>query len=124
MRINEVKRFGANTITPSAFHVPPAPLEAAASVSGAPPPRSSRFNEPWAKKPIARPSGDQNGNAAPAVPDSGCFVVVANERSQSCDSPALEATNTIWRPSGDSANDVGSSVAGVTISTRVSSGGV
>ncbi len=68
-----------------------------------------------------RPSGDQNGRRAPSVPAKGCAVVVASDRShRRFGSP--EATNTICRPSGESAND--SVAAGVTISTRVSGGGV
>ena len=38
--------------------------------------------------------------------------------------PSPDATNTICRPSGERANEAGSSVAGVTMSRRVSGGGV
>ena len=50
-------------MTPSAFHVPPRPVMAGARVCGAPPPRSSRFSAPPAKKPMERLSGDQKGDA-------------------------------------------------------------
>ena len=53
--------LGANTMTPSAFHVPPRPSATGASVCGAPPPKSSRFSAPPAKNPMARLSGDQKG---------------------------------------------------------------
>ncbi len=89
-----------------------------------PPPTSSRFSAPAAKKPMERLSGDQNGNRAPSVPASGCAVVVASDRSHRRDAPSPEATNTICRPSGESANDASLLVAGVTISVRVSGGGV
>ena len=94
-------------MTPSAFHVPPRPLTAGARVCGAPPPRSSRFSAPPAKKPTERLSGDQKGSVAPSVPASGCAVVVASDRSHRRDAPSPEATKTICRPSGESANDVG-----------------
>ena len=65
-------------------------------------------------------SGDQKGDAAPSVPANGCAVVAASDRSQRRDAPSPDATKTICRPSGERANDVGSLVAGVTISVRVS----
>ena len=109
-------------MTPSVFHVPPRPPTTGASVWGAPPPRSGRLSAPPAKKPTDRPSGDQNGKVAPSVPFSACAVVAARDRTQSRDTPSSEATNTIRRPSGESANDPGSSVVGVLISVRVSGG--
>ena len=86
--------------------------------------RSTRFSCPPAKKPSDPPSGDQKGAKAPSVPATGCAVVVLSARSQSCAgfrSPA--ATNAMCEPSGESANDVAASVAGVVISVRTSGGG-
>ncbi len=123
-RISGVVVVGANTMTSSAFQVPPLPLLAGASVWGAPPLRFNRFSEPSAKNPIVRLSGDQNGSVAPSVPSSGSAVVVESERNQRRVPFALEAANTICVPSGDRANADGCDVGGVTMSRRVSGGGV
>jgi hypothetical protein len=56
---------------------------------------------------VGRPERKQ----APSVPASGFAVAVASDRSQSCGPFGPDAANTIWRPSGESANDVGSAVA-------------
>ena len=69
-----------------------------------------------------RPSGDQKGPVAPSVPASGSAEVVASDRSHKRDAPSPEATKMICRPSGESTKSMGRSVAGVTISTRVSGG--
>lgn len=113
---------GANTTTPAESHVPPRADCDGASACGEATPRSSRFNTPLAKKPSERPSGAQNGYLAPSVPASGWAVVVDRDRSHRRGEPSPEATKTIWRPSGDRAKDVGASLAGVTMSTRVSGG--
>src|SRR5262245_49913725 len=91
-----------------------------ASVCGAPPPTSIRFNLPSAKYPTDRLSGDQNGVAAPSVPASGCADVADSDRSQRREGPLPDATKTIWLPSGESENENGSVVGGVTISVRIS----
>jgi hypothetical protein len=39
-----------------------------------------RYSVPFAKKPIERLSGDQNGNVAPSVPGSGSVDPLINER--------------------------------------------
>src|SRR5580765_3431891 len=101
---------------PSALQVPPYPDAVLVSVCGAAPPKSRRFSAVPEKKPIEWPSGDQNGNVPPSVPGSGCAVANANDRNHRREPPALEAANTICRPSGERANDEGSSVAGVTMS--------
>src|SRR5687768_11583842 len=111
-------------MTPSAFHVPPLGAEsaappAAANVCGALP-MSSRFSLPSAKNPTDRLSGDQKGEAAPSVPASGCAVVDASDRSQRREAPSPDAAKTIWRPSGETEKEMGSAVAGVLISTRIS----
>jgi hypothetical protein len=46
---------------PSELHAPPHGLVESARTFGRPPPMSTRFNLPSAKKPIERLSGDQNG---------------------------------------------------------------
>ena len=110
-------------MTPSAFHVPPRPPSdrsqglrgAAAEVE--PLQRARRRRSRWTGCRATR-----RDSVAPSVPASGCAVVVASDRSHRRDAPSPEATKTICRPSGESANDAGWSVAGVTISTRVSGG--
>src|SRR5262245_49367976 len=106
-RIKGLVRLGANTITPSAFQVPPPPLVAGPRDCGAPLPRSNRLSAPPAKKPTECPSGDQKGKVAPSVPASGCAVVADSDRSHRRDVLSSEATNAICRPSGERANDVG-----------------
>src|SRR5262245_65067360 len=91
-RISGPVTLGANTMTPSAFHVPPLPLVAAVSVCGAPPPRSNRLSAPGAKKPTERPSGDQKGAVAPSVPGKGCAVAVDSERNHRRDDLSSVAT--------------------------------
>src|SRR3979411_2404668 len=60
-----------NTTTPSRFHVPPLPPGALAPEIGGPPVVSILWRVEWfAKKPIQRLSGHQNGNSAPSVPAS------------------------------------------------------
>ena len=72
-----------------------------------------------AKKMNCSPSGDQNGRCPPSVPPSGSALVESSCRSQSRGLPSAEAVNTIDRPSG-SANESGSTVAGVSRSVRIS----
>ena len=74
----------------------------------------------FAKNPIDRLSGDQNGNDAPSVPASGDASPVSSERSHSIGRPSDDATNASFSPSGESANDTRSVVGGVVISTRIS----
>src|SRR5262245_47650261 len=83
---------------------------------------SIRFNLPSAKNPTEALSGDQNGNDAVSVPGSGCAVTESSRRTQSCDLPSFNAEKTKRRPSGEMANEVGSLVAGVFTSTRISGG--
>src|SRR5262249_30674736 len=109
------------TMTPLPFHVPPRPA-ASVKVVINPLAISIRFSLPPAKKPIARLSGDQNGNAALSVPLSGCASWDCKERSHRLDVLA-PATKTIFRPSGEIENDVRSELAGVSISTRISGNG-
>src|SRR5262245_22212625 len=72
-----------------------------------------------AKKPIERLSGDQNGYDAPSVPGRGRIVTASSGRDQSCVLPSgEEARNSSCRLSGEIANETGSDVDGVGISTR------
>src|SRR5262245_56659673 len=107
-------------ITPSRFHVPPRATGVSASDWEEPPAMSIRYSLLPAKNPMARLSGDQNGNAAPSVPESGCAVMALSSRSQSCDRPDCDATKTRYRPSGESAIESGSAVGGVLTSSRTS----
>src|SRR5437016_6016523 len=81
---------------------------------------SIRFSLPPAKKPIDRLSGDQNGYLAPSVPGNGRASAESSDLSHSRVGPSPEATNASCLLSGESAKDIGSSVAGVTMSVRIS----
>ena len=96
--------------------------EALASTCGAPPTISMRFSLPSAKNPTDALSGDQKGYRAPSVPGSGCAANESNGRAQSRDLPSIDAKNTSRRPSGEIANEKGSSVEGVLTSRRISGG--
>src|SRR5262245_59926627 len=104
IRMSGVVTLGANKMTPSAFQDPPLPANAGARTWGAPPPISTLFSTPAAKNAIERLSGDQKGQVAPSVPESGCGDVAARERSQRRDPRLSDATNTILFPSGERAN--------------------
>src|SRR5262252_4047228 len=106
---------------PSLFHVPPRPA-ASANVVTNPLLTSIRLSFPPAKKPMERLSGDQNGNTAFSVPTSGRVSVDSSERSRK-PGGLDSATNTIFSPSGEIANDVTFPLVGVAISTRISGGG-
>src|SRR5262245_45826900 len=70
-------------------------------------------------------SGFQKGDVAPSVPGSACASVCWSRRrnhSRDASEPEPEATKTILRPSGDSANDSGDIESGVAISSRHSDG--
>ena len=97
-RNNGLAADGVNRIVPSSFQSPPRPFAALASVCGAPPATSILFKLPSAKKPIERPSGDQNGNAPPSVPSSGCGTADASERTDSRETPSTDATKATVLP--------------------------
>src|SRR5215831_5210256 len=115
--------FGAKRIAPSEFQAPPRPAGALASSCTKPLSMSSRFRLPFAKKPIERLSGDQNGNDAPSVFSRGRTDPESSDRSHNRDRPSEVARNTIFCPSGEIATDKGSDVDGVVISTRISGAG-
>ena len=75
-------------------------------IAAAPPPAGTFFSFSSARKPIHAPSGEMNGAVAPSVPGSGAASSRSNERSYSCDVLARAPTNTMRRPSGESAIDV------------------
>src|SRR5688572_28992968 len=112
---------GANTIVPSAFQAPPCGDPARVAIvlidrlSMA-----NRLTFESAKKPMALPSGDQNGKVAISVPGKGSAEAESNARMYSCGRPLARATKTTLRPSGEIANANGSAVEGVVISSRVS----
>src|SRR6516225_10162579 len=59
-------------------------------------------NLPAAKKPIRRPSGDQNGSNAPSVPLICCAFDADNARTQSLSFPSgPKATKASRVPSGE-----------------------
>jgi hypothetical protein len=66
-RCSAPRQCGANTIVPSARHVPPRPSCVSQMIEGGPPPISIRFSFPSAKYAIDRLSGDQNGKSNGSV---------------------------------------------------------
>ena len=93
-------------MTLSRLQLPPRPAGASDSTTGGPPAIGTFFSLPAAKNPMNRLSGDQNGNVPPSVPGIG-LCCQRGDRSQ----PDLirgwaPATNTMCRPSGDTANCV------------------
>ena len=89
-------------MTPSRFQVPPRLSVPGASVKTGPPSTSIFLKKRSAKKPMCRPSGDQNGLCAPSVPASGCALDSESFRTQRRLglSPFL-AVKTIRSPSGE-----------------------
>ena len=79
---------GANKIVPSGPQVPPLARGASARTVGRPPPASIRYSflDEELKKPIERPSGDQNGNPLLIPAASGLASVLLRLRSHSCGS--------------------------------------
>jgi hypothetical protein len=87
---------------------------------------STRWSANEAKKPTERLSGDQNGSWAPSVPGSAWASSWSSDRRYRRSGLAVsdpDATNTMYRPSGESAELSGCRVGGVTIWTRISGGG-
>ena len=94
--------FGAKTITPSRFHVPPRGVAASHRVCAGPPARAIFLSLPCAKNPRFRPSGDQNGNVAPSVPGIGRASSESSGRTQRRVGPPSSLTKARLRPSGES----------------------
>ena len=72
---------GENTMTPAAFHVAPRPSLASHRVSTVLSAIEIFFSLSSVKKPIWRPSGDQNGRWPFSVPGSGRGVSESIDRS-------------------------------------------
>jgi hypothetical protein len=108
-------------ITPARFHDPPSGTATRANGWSAPPSIATRFIMASAKNPMDRPSGDQKGFEPRSVPASGRIADESSERSQRRDGPSPLATNTMLRPSGESASDE-ARVGRVLISSRNSPG--
>src|SRR4029453_14334350 len=109
-----------NKIKSSRLHAPP-PLPVP-STSTDPLSRSKRLSLKFAKNPIDRLSGDQNGRDASAVHGGGRGEPVSSGRNQSFGLPSDGATKTSAFPSGDTASENGSLVGGVVTSRRSSAG--
>src|ERR1700756_1686150 len=87
-------------MTPSRFQLPPRPNGAPQTATARPPSKLTFFSFPSAKKPIDRPSGDQNGNVAPSVSLIGSALNFPNGRTQIRGVPlASIATNASLVPS-------------------------
>src|SRR5258708_27852395 len=96
----------------SRFQLPPRPSAASQRALGGPPAASTLLSLPFAKKPMARLSGDQNGNEAPFVLSRRLAVSASSGRTQSWVSSELSvAGKTARRLSGESA--IGSRTANV-----------
>ncbi len=90
-------------MTPSRFQDPPRPSVTGASLKTGPPLASIFRRKRLAKKPMKRPSGDQNGRSAPSVPASGRAgpdSFSARTQSRFGSSP-LWAVKTRREPSGE-----------------------
>ena len=79
------------------------------------------FEPPFAKKPMERLSGDQNGRAAFSVPDNIRNDVASSVRTHRCGTDFISAMTTRVRPSGEMAMEVGSVVDGAVIPSLRSS---
>src|SRR5262245_5086968 len=111
-----------NTIVPSSLHVPPpnsGDVDIETIVVTDPSARLRRFSVPWAKNPMDRPSGDQNGEIAFSVLGSGCAVAASSERSHSLLTLSDRPEKATVCPSGERATDE-SRLGGVLISSRIS----
>src|SRR5215469_4926276 len=94
--------FGANTIVPSAAHVPPPPRAASQISTGGPPEISIFFSFPAAKNPTDFPSDDQKGYVPLPVPCNGCTTVPSSGRTHNWFLPSSPvAENTMRLPSGE-----------------------
>ena len=102
-RMMALLELGANRIRFELPQVPPRPFRASQIATGAPPFASIRNIFPFAKNPMAWPSGDQNGRNAPSVPGSSIASSLSIERIQREVLPSRLATNAIRVPSGDRA---------------------
>ena len=76
---DRLPRTRPNRITPSSFHVPPVPMATGTTSRDGWPVGSTILSSSSVKKPIERPSGDQNGNLAPVVSGSPCAMTESTE---------------------------------------------
>src|SRR4026209_1278893 len=94
---NWVKR-----IVPSVPQVAPPSVCAGQIVRAGPPVTATFFSapSPGEKNPTKRRSGDQNGETAPSVPDSGSADTESSGRNQICCFPSADATIAQPPPAG------------------------
>ena len=90
-----------NTMTPSAFQVPPARFGALQIICTAPPVTLIFLIRPPEKKAISRLSGDQKGEEAPSVPLNSSGVVDSNRLRKIALPASVDAVNASHRPSGE-----------------------
>src|SRR5579863_4407103 len=83
------------------LQLPPRELGAAARDEMGPPLAAIFISLPPAKKPMKRPSGDQNGCEAPEVPSSCWGASLLSERTKSSLVSPEWATKAILSPCGD-----------------------
>ena len=102
----------------STFHEAPRPAITSVMSCGTPPLMSIRLSLPSAKNPTSWLSASRTEMSHRSCP-AAVGLRFNPALRHSCASPAsVLATNTKWRPSGDKANDVASSVGGVCTSNR------
>src|SRR5262245_53738966 len=93
-------------MTPSLFHVAPFGISTSHNDFGGPLPMVTIFNRCSAKKPIERPSGDQNGHRPSCVPEISSESFSASERNHKTLSPLeLITAKTTDCPFGEIATD-------------------
>src|SRR5687767_14016754 len=112
----------ANRMSPCRPQLPDTPTVIGTShtLTGAPPDRSTRLSCPPTMKPSALPSGDQNIELAPSVPETSRAVSSPSDRTRIFDgTPARNATNATVEPSGDTETLVDS----IPVPTRAPVGG-
>src|SRR5205085_7447701 len=81
-RLIGAKRRVKTIVCPSGLQLPPRPSGAAHNMTAFPPETGIFFSALSRKKAIQRPSGDQNGNIALAVPWSCRGISESSERTQ------------------------------------------
>src|SRR5438552_14448615 len=94
----------AKRMTPALLHVPLTFVPSTEQMTPAEPSTSDlRFSLPAAKNATVRLSGDQSGDAPPAVSARRIGVSASIDLIQMFDCPSVVATNATFRPSGAAA---------------------
>src|SRR5262245_745791 len=101
-RWSPCKKGSGAHMAPSRFHAPtPTRIDESHKVSGAAPESAIFLSLPSSRKPMNRPSGDQNGGPVTPTSVSGLAVAKSSGRAQSCVLPSTVAIKASVRPSGE-----------------------